>query len=88
MESNNEYWMRYDAKLRTDFHITTGYQEDEVEMVRNKALMKKGYLKAHIKSADKLKYSLIHRSKTLYRNADILVSQSQKMVLELFRLIV
>lgn len=51
LESNNEYWMRYDAKLRTDFHITSGYQENEVEMVRNKALMKKGYLKAHIKSA-------------------------------------
>lgn len=48
LESNNEYWMRMDARLRTDFHITSGYQENEVEMVKSKALMKQGYRKAHI----------------------------------------
>ena len=26
LESNNEFWLEQDAKLRTDFHITTGEQ--------------------------------------------------------------
>ena len=26
LESNNEYWLEQDARLRTDFHITTGEQ--------------------------------------------------------------
>ena len=29
LESNNEYWMHQDAKLREDFHITSGYQGKE-----------------------------------------------------------
>lgn len=51
LESNNEYWMRTDARLRTDFHITSGYQDDEVELVKSKALMKQGYQRAHIPTA-------------------------------------
>ena len=30
LESNNEYWLERDAKLRTDFHITSGFQEEDV----------------------------------------------------------
>ena len=26
LESNNEYWLERDARLRTDFHIESGYQ--------------------------------------------------------------
>ena len=26
LESNNEYWLERDAALRTDFHITSGFQ--------------------------------------------------------------
>lgn len=48
LESNNEFWMKQDARLRSDFHITSGYQENEVEMVKSKALMKKGYHKARV----------------------------------------
>ena len=27
LESNNEYWLERDARLRTDFRITSGFQE-------------------------------------------------------------
>lgn len=27
LESNNEYWLERDARLRTAFHITSGFQE-------------------------------------------------------------
>ena len=30
LESNNEYWLERDAKLRTAFHITTGFQEADI----------------------------------------------------------
>ena len=30
IESNNEYWLEQDARLRTDFHVTTGIQADEI----------------------------------------------------------
>ena len=28
LESNNEYWLERDAALRTDFHITSGFQTE------------------------------------------------------------
>ena len=30
LESNNEYWLERDAALRTDFHITSGFQTEEM----------------------------------------------------------
>ena len=30
LESNNEYWLEQDAKLRTDFNINTGDKSDDV----------------------------------------------------------
>ena len=32
-ESNNEYWLEQDARLRTDFNITTGIKSAEIEKV-------------------------------------------------------
>ena len=30
LESNNEYWLERDAALRTDFHITSGFQTSDI----------------------------------------------------------
>ena len=43
LESNNEYWIEQDAKLRTDFHITTGFNLDEVQKAKYKSIMKELY---------------------------------------------
>ena len=51
IESNNEYWLESDAKLRTDFHVTTGVQEDQIDFIKEKSLMKKIYIENHIPTA-------------------------------------
>ncbi len=47
LESNNEYWLRQDAKLRTDFNIT-GAKENDVEAFTSKSHMKEFYKKAKV----------------------------------------
>ena len=51
LESNNEYWLEQDAKLRTDFNIKTGVQSDEIWAFKSKFAMKKFYAKAAVPSA-------------------------------------
>ncbi len=51
IESNNEYWLRQDARLRTDFNIKTGVQSDEVSRFRSKAEMKTCYINAGVPTA-------------------------------------
>ena len=51
LESNNEYWLERDAKLRTEFHITTGFQEEDMHKVKCKSAMKEYYAKAGIPTA-------------------------------------
>lgn len=51
LESNNEYWLLQDARLRTDFNIATGYQKDEIERLRSKYVMKSFYQKAGVPAA-------------------------------------
>ena len=46
LESNNEYWLELDARLRTDFNITSGDKEDDVKRYRLKSNMKAFYKKA------------------------------------------
>ncbi len=48
LESNNEYWLRRDAHLRTEFHITTGPQEADMDKIKLKSAMKAYYEKAGI----------------------------------------
>jgi len=55
LESNNEYWLESDARLRTDFHITTGIGADEIIKFKSKAAMKPYYKKAGVPSARQLK---------------------------------
>ena len=51
LESNNEYWLEQDAKLRTDFNITTGVQADAIGAFKSKSAMKPFYAKAGVPSA-------------------------------------
>ena len=51
IESMNEYWLEQDARLRTDFNITTGIREDRISFIKEKRLMKKLYLEAGIPTA-------------------------------------
>lgn len=57
LESNNEYWLEQDAKLREDFHITTGLQPKDMALIKHKSQMKKGYEKAKIPTA---RYHMVH----------------------------
>ena len=51
IESNNEYWLEQDARLRTDFNLTTGIRDDAIGFIKEKALMKEIYQKAAIPTA-------------------------------------
>ena len=51
LESNNEYWLEQDARLREDFHITTGVQPDEIVSWKSKSAMKPVYKAAGIPTA-------------------------------------
>ena len=51
LESNTEYWLEQDAKLRRDFNITTGVQPDELSMWKSKSAMKPFYKEAGIPTA-------------------------------------
>ncbi len=48
LESNNEYWLERDAKLRTDFNITSGFQSSDIPRIKYKSKMKEFYIKAGI----------------------------------------
>lgn len=48
LESNNEYWLERDAKLRTDFNITSGFQAADIPYIKFKSQMKTNYRKAGI----------------------------------------
>ena len=48
LESNNEYWLMQDARLRTDFHITSGFQYDYMERIKYKSKMKEFYTQVGI----------------------------------------
>lgn len=43
LESNNEYWLERDAMLRTAFHITSGFQAEDMERIKYKSKMKPYY---------------------------------------------
>jgi hypothetical protein len=56
IESNNEYWLVNDSRLRTDFNVTTGIQFNKISGIKEKSKMKKSYKKAGIPTAD---YSMV-----------------------------
>lgn len=48
LESNNEYWLERDARLRTDFNISSGFQITDIPRIKFKSKMKEFYQKAGI----------------------------------------
>ncbi len=48
LESNNEYWLERDARLRTDFNITSGFQTSDIPRIKFKSRMKEYYQRAGI----------------------------------------
>ena len=57
IESNNEWWLEQDARLRTDFNVTTGIRNDHIAAIKNKSEMKKYYALGGIPSARQIKGS-------------------------------
>ena len=51
LESNNEYWLERDAQLRTDSHITTGFQVEDMPRIKFKSKMKEYYQRVGIPTA-------------------------------------
>lgn len=51
LESNNEYWLMQDARLRTEFNITTGPKLADMRKIKYKSAMKEYYAKAGIPTA-------------------------------------
>ena len=51
LESNNEYWLMRDAKLRTEFNITTGFKDADMDRIKLKSAMKAYYAKAGLPTA-------------------------------------
>ena len=57
IESNNEYWLEQDARLRTDFNVVTGIQNDHIAAIKNKSEMKKYYALGGVPTARQIKAS-------------------------------
>ncbi len=55
IESNNEYWLEQDARLRTDFNISTGIKSDGISAIKEKSEMKKYYAEGDIPTARQIK---------------------------------
>ena len=83
IESNNEYWLELDAKLRQDFNVTTGVMPHELALWRSKAGMKPVYKAAGIPSARQHHVTTIEAAMLfLMRSGDTLSSQSLMSVSE------
>lgn len=51
IDSQNEYWLELEARIRTDFNIPTGFHAEDMKAVNHKSEMKKGYARAGVKTA-------------------------------------
>lgn len=58
IESNNEYWLEQDARLRTDFNVNTGLKSDAIGAIKEKSQMKKYYAEGGIRTARQIKGSM------------------------------
>lgn len=67
IESNNEYWLEQDARLRTDFNISTGVQLSEVANFKNKSAMKRFYRAAGVPVARLAKVEGYEETKAFLR---------------------
>ena len=63
LESNTEYWLEQDARLREDFNIQTGVQPHELALWKSKSAMKPVYKEAGIPTARNHKVTDIDAAK-------------------------
>lgn len=63
IESNNEYWMEQDAKLREEFNVKSGYRYLELLDCKRKSSMKKYFENAGVKVARYIIVSSLEESK-------------------------
>ena len=63
IESNNEYWMENDAKLREEFGVEKGYRYQELLNYKCKSGMKKYFNEAGVKTARYIIVSSLEESK-------------------------
>lgn len=63
IESNTEYWLEQDARLREDFNIQTGVQPHELALWKSKSAMKPVYKEAGIPTARNHKVTDIDAAK-------------------------
>ncbi len=55
IESNNEYWLEQDARLRSDFNIRTGINAGHINSIKEKSEMKRHYAEGGIPTARQIK---------------------------------
>ncbi len=70
LESNNEYWMNNDARLREEFHITSGYMGDAARDIQHKSHMKAYYEKAGIAIARWEIATTLEKAKEFVKNVE------------------
>ncbi len=63
LESNNEFWLSQDARLRDDFHITTGASAAQMALWQSKAGMKPLYQQGGVPTARQIKASSLDEAK-------------------------
>lgn len=63
VESNNEYWLAKDARLRSDFNLSTGIKEDKIIAYKSKTAMKEHFIRAGVKVARYVKTSSLDEAK-------------------------
>lgn len=51
IESQNEYWLETEAKLREDFNVPNGFRPADMPAIKRKSLMKKGFARAKVLTA-------------------------------------
>ncbi len=68
LESMNEYWLRTDARLRTDFNIGIGTRSDKIDELIRKSEMKRVFVSAGIPTARQHIVSDLPSGKTFTAN--------------------
>ena len=63
LESNTEYWLEQDARLREDFNIGSGVQPEELAMWKSKSAMKPFYKEAGVPTARNHKVTTIEAAR-------------------------
>ena len=57
IESNNEYWLEQNARLRTDYNISSGIRMDRISSIKEKSEMKKYYKLGGVPTTRQIKAS-------------------------------